>query len=164
MKNAEIEAKIHELKAELDDLHGTTTEVYTRIVGYYRSVKNWNAGKREEYGVRKLYKVASKPCPQDAPAKEGQSAEPLQGNQAVRYELFTRKTCPNCPPVKAFVQALDLDGQHLDVDTEEGLSAARKYGVMASPTVIFFDEQNKEVFRSSDVRELKSRMAVGAPV
>jgi anaerobic ribonucleoside-triphosphate reductase len=29
------------------------TEVYARIVGYYRAVRNWNAGKKEEYKYRK---------------------------------------------------------------------------------------------------------------
>ena len=31
---------------------GAETEVYTRIVGYFRPVKNWNAGKAEEYKQR----------------------------------------------------------------------------------------------------------------
>jgi len=30
-------------------------EVYSRIVGYYRPVKNWNKGKREEFKQRKTY-------------------------------------------------------------------------------------------------------------
>jgi len=36
---------------------GKDTEVYSRIVGYYRPVKNWNKGKSAEYGKRKLYKA-----------------------------------------------------------------------------------------------------------
>ena len=52
----EIDAEIAQVKKELEDVRGTPSEVYTRIVGYYRSVKNWNAGKREEYGARKLFK------------------------------------------------------------------------------------------------------------
>jgi transcription elongation factor Elf1 len=31
------------------------TEVYTRIVGYYRPVNQWNRGKKEEYRHRKLF-------------------------------------------------------------------------------------------------------------
>ena len=52
----EIDAEIAQVKKELEDVRGTPAEVYTRIVGYYRSVKNWNAGKREEYGERKVFK------------------------------------------------------------------------------------------------------------
>lgn len=31
------------------------TEVYSRIVGYYRPVQNWNSGKKSEFNHRKLY-------------------------------------------------------------------------------------------------------------
>ncbi len=51
----EIDRKIAELKESIDSVKGTETEVYTRIVGYYRSVKNWNLGKKEEYKVRKTF-------------------------------------------------------------------------------------------------------------
>jgi len=35
---------------------GEETEVYSRIVGYYRPVQNWNLGKKSEYRDRKIYK------------------------------------------------------------------------------------------------------------
>jgi len=31
-------------------------EVFSRIVGYFRPIKNWNAGKAEEFKLRKTYK------------------------------------------------------------------------------------------------------------
>ena len=31
------------------------TEVYSRVVGYHRPVKNWNKGKREEFKARKVF-------------------------------------------------------------------------------------------------------------
>ncbi|MGD8670609.1 MAG: anaerobic ribonucleoside-triphosphate reductase, partial [Desulfobacterales bacterium] len=34
------------------------TEVYSRVVGYLRPVKQWNDGKQAEYSNRKVYKVA----------------------------------------------------------------------------------------------------------
>lgn len=34
---------------------GEETEVYSRITGYYRPVKNWNAGKSQEYMDRRTY-------------------------------------------------------------------------------------------------------------
>ncbi|TVR03745.1 MAG: ribonucleoside triphosphate reductase [Spirochaetaceae bacterium] len=37
---------------------GHETEVYSRIVGYYRSLKNWNRGKRAEFDIRRTYDVA----------------------------------------------------------------------------------------------------------
>ena len=33
-------------------------EVYSRIVGYYRPVQQWNKGKRAEFDDRKTYNVA----------------------------------------------------------------------------------------------------------
>lgn len=52
-----IEARIAELRRELQGVEGTPTEVYSRIVGYYRSVRNWNAGKREEYRERVAFSM-----------------------------------------------------------------------------------------------------------
>ena len=36
---------------------GKSTEVYSRIVGYYRPVQNWHPGKKEEFRQRKVYRV-----------------------------------------------------------------------------------------------------------
>lgn len=53
----DIDADIAALREELANIPPQPTEVYTRIVGYYRSVKNWNKGKRHEYDKRKLFKA-----------------------------------------------------------------------------------------------------------
>ncbi|MDP8255596.1 MAG: anaerobic ribonucleoside-triphosphate reductase [Candidatus Alcyoniella australis] len=34
---------------------GAKTEVYSRVVGYYRPVQQWNKGKREEYLRRRPF-------------------------------------------------------------------------------------------------------------
>lgn len=46
-------------------------EVYSRVVGYYRPVNQWNKGKKEEFSERRDYKVNIE---QSTPAYE------LQGN------------------------------------------------------------------------------------
>ncbi len=33
------------------------TEIYSRVVGYFRPVSNWNAGKKKEFSERKEFKV-----------------------------------------------------------------------------------------------------------
>ena len=38
---------------------GKDTEVYSRVVGFYRPVSNWNEGKQAEYKDRKLFKVVN---------------------------------------------------------------------------------------------------------
>lgn len=162
MQKAEIEAKIKELRGELETVRGTTTEVYTRIVGYYRSVKNWNAGKREEYGVRKLFAVPGiEARPEKAKKSEPskKAGAPALVGKAQAYMLFERDTCPNCPPVKEFMREFSMNGTRVNVDTEDGLNAARRYGVMASPTVIFFDESSNEVFRAHNVADLEANLS-----
>ena len=56
------EAKLAELKEELKDVHGTECEVFSRVVGYYRPVQNWNKGKQEEFAMRKTYKAECSCC------------------------------------------------------------------------------------------------------
>lgn len=48
----EIDKELTDLRRQLAEVQGTETEVYTRIVGYYRSLRNWNKGKKEEYRHR----------------------------------------------------------------------------------------------------------------
>lgn len=58
---AEIDADIAKVKAEMLDVHGTETEVYSRIVGYYRALSNnpkydtWNIGQRAQFFKRKMF-------------------------------------------------------------------------------------------------------------
>lgn len=33
------------------------TEIYSRVVGYFRPVSNWNEGKKEEFSKRKEFRV-----------------------------------------------------------------------------------------------------------
>jgi anaerobic ribonucleoside-triphosphate reductase len=53
----QINSQISVLEKELETTQGTPCEVYSRIVGYFRAVKNWNPGKAAEYAIRKTYKV-----------------------------------------------------------------------------------------------------------
>ena len=47
----QVEAEIAQTKEALANVKGTDTEVYARIVGYYRSVRNWNKGKQHKKPV-----------------------------------------------------------------------------------------------------------------
>ncbi|MEW5814257.1 MAG: anaerobic ribonucleoside-triphosphate reductase [Spirochaetota bacterium] len=144
----EIEQEIAALKEQLNTVKGKETEVYTRIVGYYRSVKNWNKGKKEEYNLRKLY------------TQPGEYIESpfLRRDTSLlsSYAYFYRKNCPNCPPVKAFLDTLPFRGKDIDVDTEAGLEEARSHLIFAAPTVLFLDENGKEIFRAHTVESMKA--------
>jgi len=161
----EVEAELAQAKEALANVKGTETEVYARIVGYYRSVRNWNKGKREEYGVRKMFVYdGDNNHAEAAPvvvetAVEAPKAEPtlFAGNSdIVSYELFARKTCPNCPPVKEYMASAPAAGTIVDVDTEAGLARAAELGVFAAPTVIMYNAMGAEVARAHNVQELEA--------
>ncbi len=44
---------------------GDRTEVYSRVVGYLRPVKQWNNGKMAEFTMRRTYRFSDKSIPQD---------------------------------------------------------------------------------------------------
>ena len=67
---AKIDAEIARTKEALANVKGTETEVYARIVGYYRSVRNWNKGKRDEYDHRKMFVYDSKTLPENGAKAE----------------------------------------------------------------------------------------------
>ena len=46
-------------KQEKCTICDSETEVYSRVVGYLRPVKQWNNGKQAEFGMRKTYKLPS---------------------------------------------------------------------------------------------------------
>lgn len=48
----EMQARLEELRLEMLNVKGTECEVYSRVVGYFRPVKQWNNGKQEEYADR----------------------------------------------------------------------------------------------------------------
>lgn len=155
----EIDNEIRKLEEKLEQVEGRPTEVYTRIVGYYRSLRNWNRGKREEYSDRVLFDPALDAVPAAAPSavpavQDTANTTGNEGVQAERYLYFFRETCPNCPPVRSLLKNLDMQGDEMDVDTEEGTRAALEYGIYTTPTVIFFNPGKDEVYRASTIAEL----------
>lgn len=162
---AALNAEIAEVKKALADVHGTETEVYARIVGYYRSVRNWNKGKRDEYNLRKQFI-----CPERQETARittnsectVSAAENIQEEnttqKAATYEFFARKTCPNCPPVKEYLSKAAMRGTLVDVDSDQGLARAAEKGVFAAPTVILYAADGTEVARAHDVQGLNAVM------
>ena len=160
----EIEREIAHLKEEYDQVTGTETEIYTRIVGYYRSLRNWNTGKREEFSIRKTFDHAVAAQIAEASHQPGIDRSETSRNRqngaddvftsAVRYELFTRPGCPNCPAMKKAVTDVPFDGSEVYVDTEEGLARAAELQIYATPTVVFFDDNDRPVGRCTDPAEL----------
>jgi anaerobic ribonucleoside-triphosphate reductase-like protein len=167
-RTEEIQGRIGELENELANVEGTKTEIYTRIVGYYRSLKNWNRGKREEYDHRVTFRSASagtpganmpEPMVSVLAAPEASAAEPSPdtAQSAIQsYAYFFRQTCPNCPPVRTYVENLALDGQMVDVDTGEGMAQAVEHQILSTPTVILMDKNGDPVAQAGSVDQLRS--------
>ena len=172
-----IEGRLAELRGELASAEGTPTEVYSRIVGYYRSVRNWNAGKREEYGQRLPFAFPEGKAMRGAISTSAQSAASVTRPEAVVAAVsapnaaaslrdgilvFMREACPNCPPVKNYVVESGMKAVFVDVDKEAGLELARDLGVLATPTVLGLDADGCEAFRAFDVKGLRTKLAQGA--
>ncbi|MFW6215980.1 MAG: anaerobic ribonucleoside-triphosphate reductase [Alkalispirochaetaceae bacterium] len=158
-RKEELESRIATLEAQLEEVEGTPTEIYTRIVGYYRSLKNWNRGKREEYRHRRTYDVAGSlgnparrertVIPQDSQehADERGNGE----NEGVaRVLFFSRTHCPKCPAMRHALEEAGITAEAVDVDEEEGFELARRHGILATPTVVMLNEEGEELRRVTD--------------
>lgn len=137
--------RLEGLKVSLLTAEGSPTEVYSRIVGYYRSVRNWNAGKREEFSKRREYAFPSG-------VSVGLSAETRKPST---YLLFSRAACPNCPPVKEYLSSCELSGVIVDVDTEDGLALARRYEVLTTPTALILGADGGQLLRAHSRKQLE---------
>lgn len=104
---------------------GEPTEVYSRITGYYRPVKNWNEGKAKEFKDRKLYDIDNSVI---RPIKSAEAEE------ADGLMLFVTKTCPNCKIAKSELEKAGLSFSVIDVETSPEL--AGKYDISQAPTLI----------------------------
>ncbi|MDR1059501.1 MAG: hypothetical protein LBL43_08110 [Treponema sp.] len=152
-----IEKDLASAREALSRVEGTPAEVYSRIVGYYRSVRNWNRGKREEYGERRLFKID--PCGSILPEREPQKAGPetrsgkIRGNTA-RLLLFVRSSCPACPSAKVAAGKLGIPVDLVNADTAEGIAEAARRKVYATPTAILYNGAGEEMIRALNSGEI----------
>ncbi|GHV84687.1 hypothetical protein AGMMS50230_02950 [Spirochaetia bacterium] len=173
MRNLEvIETELAAAREALSNVTGTQAEVYSRIVGYYRSVRNWNKGKREEYGQRVMFQPDASLLASCVPAGIGMdaagsgmgAAEIGMGaakesgaagdNGSERVLLFVRPACPACPSAKAAAGQLGIPLELYDADTDEGLAEAVKRQVLSTPTAILLSPGGKELGRARDAEAI----------
>ena len=150
---------------------GATTEVYSRITGYYRPVQNWNDGKAEEYKHRRLYNIGS--SLEKHPELTGRNGfsggsggtqNPAAGPQEPqltvlseksqpqeRFVLFATKTCPNCKMAEQFLAKAGLPYEKLIADENPDL--AEFYGVKQAPTLVAI--RGQEYDRIANVSNIK---------
>ncbi|MBP3313785.1 MAG: ribonucleoside triphosphate reductase, partial [Oscillospiraceae bacterium] len=141
---------------------GKETEVYSRITGYYRPVKNWNDGKSQEYKDRKVYDIENSVLKGtvEAPAKEDActcaceeaKAEVKDGAKVI---LFSRVTCPNCKVAEALLTKAGAPYEKLIAD--ENVELCVKYGIKGAPTLVITDGTNYKTYYG--VNEIKNYLA-----
>jgi ribonucleoside-triphosphate reductase len=164
MRNLEvIKQELSEAREALSHVEGTPTEVYSRIVGYYRSVRNWNKGKREEYDERKLFhseasfqKIAEKEFSLFQQQADTRTEEELlqREDADITVLLFVRASCPACPKAKEAAFKLGIPVTLINADTDEGFAAAHTRQVMSTPTAIFLGKDGNEICRARSATEI----------
>ena len=116
---------------------GADTEVYSRITGYYRPVKNWNAGKTQEFKDRKTYSIEEMKTPVSTVAEIKKEEKTSVVKTDSKVLLFTTKTCPNCSMIKKVLSDRQIDYEV--IDAEENVELSKKYNIVAVPTLVTQD-------------------------
>ena len=128
---------------------GETTEVYSRITGYYRPVQNWNVGKTAEFRNRKTYDIEHSVMANSHAIDRGvnECVEP----EVRKIMLFTTKTCPNCKMAKMMLDKAGIE--YTAIDAEENVELTVSMGVKKAPTLFVPSEDGYEVY--SNASEIK---------
>ncbi len=122
---------------------GEETEVYSRITGYYRPVKNWNAGKSQEYRDRREYNLETSKMTRtevEGTACECAPAAVATVTLDAPVTLFTKKDCPNCKVAKSLIERAGIEVAILDAN--ENAELAKALELKAAPTLVTFDGEN----------------------
>lgn len=129
---------------------GKKAEVYSRITGYYRPVQNWNDGKAQEYKNRKIYDAGTA-CLRKVRANIVTISKDdvrIEASPGIKY-LFTTKTCPNCAVAREILHG----EQYVQIDAEENIELAQKYGVMQAPTLVVVENhKTKKYVNASNIQ------------
>jgi len=135
---------------------GETTEVYSRITGYYRPVKNWNDGKSQEYKDRKVYSPSKfNDKIEGALEKENGTvcdcAEQTTVSTDNKILLFATKTCPNCKMAVHFLEKAGIKFE--EVFADENAELAKQFEITQAPTLIVIkDGEAQKISNVSNIR------------
>lgn len=131
---------------------GEEAEVYSRITGYYRPVKNWNDGKAQEFKDRKVYDITGSHMSHRTAAAKKVEEVCATDPEETKTLLFTTKTCPNCRIAENSLEKANISYEV--VDAEENEELVRQYGVMQAPTLVVVD--HGEVQRLANASNIKA--------
>lgn len=122
---------------------GRTTEVYSRITGYYRPVQNWNDGKSAEFKDRKTYDISHSVLREKETKEEKQDCGTTVSTSG-DILLFTTKTCPNCKAAKMMLQKAGIIYDTIDAEDEKDVTVS--YGVKKAPTMLVPNGNGYDVY------------------
>ena len=132
---------------------GEDAEVYSRITGYYRPVRNWNAGKTQEYKERKEYvidvdglKNVEKAC-----TKEEVKADNGNGGLKDGNYLFASPTCPNCKIAYSLLEKAQYP--YTKIMATDNVELSNALGIKQAPTLVVVKNGVAEKF--AGVGEIK---------
>lgn len=148
---------------------GKATEVYSRITGYYRPVRNWNDGKSSEFENRKTYEPeelfsvnrnlleeAGVEMPRVGTQTLGRAnrvESPASNSDAEKVILVTTKTCPNCQAAKNYLNQAGIEYDVILADEADGAEIAVQYNISAAPTLIVQSGEEAELYSNvSNIR------------
>lgn len=148
---------------------GKATEVYSRITGYYRPVRNWNDGKSSEFENRKTYEPeelfsvnrnlleeAGVEMPRVGTQTLGRAnrvAASTSNSDAEKVILVTTKTCPNCQAAKNYLNQAGIEYDVILADEADGAEIAVQYNISAAPTLIVQSGEEAELYSNvSNIR------------
>ncbi len=142
------------------DKCGEETEVYSRITGYYRPVKNWNAGKSQEYRDRREYNLETSKMTREAVKSECECESAPAAVATVTLDapvtLFTKKNCPNCKVAKSLLEKAGV--QFAELDANDNADLARALELKAAPTLVTFDGESVEKYAgTAQIKEFISK-------
>jgi len=113
---------------------GKEAEVYSRITGYYRPVKNWNDGKSQEYKERKTYNIENSVLTHSGPKKEEVSETEVKACLNDGVYLFASATCPNCKIAESLLGKANIE--YTKILAEENAELTESLGIKQAPTLV----------------------------
>ncbi len=96
-------------------------EVYSRVVGYYRQIHNWNQGKRQEFNDRVTFdeRVSMQNPKATADIPAACNAAEIEALEQF-YKVFTVPHCEKCEEVKSFLKGKNVPVSVIDLKSPEG--------------------------------------------
>ena len=146
---------------------GNSTEVYSRITGYYRPVQNWNNGKAQEFRDRVVYDISrsgqhvmkekkAETCACRTTQVSPVTVPVLEKAENARLLLVTTKTCPNCKAAEGMLQRAGI--LYDTMPAEENRELVENLKIRQAPTLVRMHGEEADVYiGTANIRDFIAR-------